>query len=210
VADVKRNYHAPVRIEQAAQTRRRVLQAAVEAFTERGWAGTTIADIARAAGITSQAVHLSVGAKPALLIGAVQLAVAGDQPDLPLFEREPFRRAYAADADLAERAAAFAAGTSEVYQRAAGLFLVLAQTAAVDTDLAALWERARTARLADCRLLVDLTGPRSPRLQRRLTDLLFVQSGPGVHSDLVGDRGWTRGDYQSWLASTVQTLLAPQ
>ena len=163
VTDVKRNYHAPVRTEQAALTRRRVLQAAADAFAERGWAGTTIADVARAAGITAQAVHLSVGAKPALLIGAVQHAVAGDQPELPLIEREPFRHSYAADADLAQRAAAFAAGTSEVYQRAGRLLLVLAQTAAIDSDLAALWEGARAARLADCRRLVDLTGRRRRR-----------------------------------------------
>lgn len=210
VKDVKRSYHAPVRTEQAAQTRRRVLQAAADAFTERGWAGTTIADVARAAGITAQAVHLSVGAKPALLIGAVQHAVAGDQPDIPLIEREPFRHAYAADADLPQRAAAFAAGTSEVYHRAGRLFLVLAQSAAVDADLAALWNRARTARLADCRHLVDLTGRRRHPQQQRLTDLLFVQSGPGVYSDLVGDRGWTPTAYRSWLTTTVHTLLAPQ
>ena len=207
---VKRSYHAPVRTEQAAQTRRRVLQAAADAFTERGWAGTTIADIARAAGITPQAVHQSVGAKPALLIGAVQHAVAGDQPDVLLIEREPFRYAYAADADLAQRAAAFAAGTTEVYQRAGRLFLVLAQTAHVDADLAALWDGARAARLDDCRRLVDLTGRRGRPLQQRVTDVLFVQSGPGVYSDLVGDRGWTRNAYKSWLTTTVHTLLARQ
>jgi AcrR family transcriptional regulator len=210
MTEVKRSYHAPVRTEQAAQTRRRVLQAAAAAFTERGWAGTTIADVARAVGITPQAVHLSVGAKPALLIGAVQHAVAGDQPELPLIEREPFSHAYAPDADLAQRAAAFATGTSEVYERAGRLFLVLAQTATLDPDLAALWEHARTARLADCRRLVDLTGQRRQPLQQRLTDLLFVQSGPGVHSDLVGDRGWTTNIYRTWLTATVETLLAPQ
>lgn len=151
-----------------------------------------------------------VGAKPALLIGAVQHAVAGDQPDVPLIQREPFRHAYAADADLAQRAAAFAAGTSEIYQRAGRLFLVLAQTAPADPDLAALWDRARTARLADCRHFVDLTGRRRPPRQQRLTDLLFVQSGPGVHNDLVGDRGWTHTAYQSWLTTTVCSLLTPQ
>ena len=210
MTDVKRNYHAPVRTEQAALTRRRVLQAAADAFAERGWAGTTIADVARAAGITAQAVHLSVGAKPALLIGAVQHAVGGDQPELPLIEREPFRHSFAVGADLAQRAAAFAAGTSEVYQRAGRLLLVLAQSAAIDSDLAALWEGARAARLADCRRLVDLTGRRPRRVQQRLADLVFVQSGPGVYSDLVGDRGWTHTAYRSWLATTVEDLLGPQ
>ncbi len=210
MAEVKRRYHAPVRTRQAALTRRQILQAAADAFTERGWAGTTIADIARTAGVTAQAVHLSVGAKPALLIGAIQHAVAGDQPDLPLIDREPFRHAYAADADLPQRAAAFAAGTSQVYQRAGRLFLVLAHTAALDSELSALWADARNARLHDCRRLVELTGHRSPPVRDRLTDLLFVQSGPGVHADLVGDRHWSDDAYQSWLAITVTNLLTPQ
>ncbi len=207
MAEVKRHYHAPVRTEQAARTRGRVLQAAADAFAERGWAGTTIADVARTAGVTAQAVHLCVGAKPALLIGAIQHAVAGDQPEVPLVDREPFRHAYAADADLQQRAAAFAAGTTQIYQRAGRLFLVLAHTAGLDPELSALWERARGARLQDCRRLVELTGRRSLPLDR-LTDLLFVQSGPGVYADLVGDRHWTDDDYQSWLAATVHTLLA--
>ncbi len=209
MTEVKRSYHAPVRAEQAALTRRRVLQAASDAFTERGWTGTTIAGVARAAGISAQAVHLSVGAKPALLIGAVQHAVAGDQPELPLIEREPFRRSYAAGVDLAERAAAFAAGSSEVYGRAGRLFLVLAQTAAIDPDLDALWKAARAARLTDCRRLVDLTGRRPRQQRQRLTDELFVLSGPGVYNDLVGDRNWTLAAYRSWLTTTIQSLLGP-
>jgi AcrR family transcriptional regulator len=83
VAEVKRRYHAPVRTEQAAQTRQRILQAAAEAFAQRGWAGTTIADVAREAGVTAQAVHLSAGAKPTLLISAIQRAVGGMNPTSP-------------------------------------------------------------------------------------------------------------------------------
>jgi AcrR family transcriptional regulator len=208
VPPVKRRYHAPVRAEQAAQTRRRVVEAAAAAFAAHGWAGTTLADIARSAGVTPQAVHLSVGAKPALLIEAVRHAVAGDRPDVPLTEREPFSRAYAGDATVPERAVAFAAGTRGVYQRAGPLFLVLAQSAALDPGLASLWERARAGRLADCLRLVGLTGERSPADRGRLADLLFVQSGPGVHADLVTDRGWTGEAYENWLRETVQSLLS--
>jgi AcrR family transcriptional regulator len=208
MAEVKRRYHAPVRTEHAAQTRQRILQAAAEAFAQRGWVGTTIAGVAQQAGVSAQAVHLSVGAKPALLISAIQHAAGGDQPDVPLVDREPFRHAYAADADLHQRATAFAAGTRQVYQRAGRLFLVLAQAAGLDPELAALWDRARSARLQDCQRLVDLTGRRRRPLRRQLTDLLFVQSGPGVHADLVVDRRWSHDAYQAWLTTAVENLLA--
>jgi AcrR family transcriptional regulator len=208
VPPVKRPYHAPVRAEQAAQTRRRVVEAAAAAFAAQGWAGTTLAGIARSAGVTPQAVHLSVGAKPALLIEAVRHAVAGGQPDVPLTEREPFSRAYAKEATVPERAAAFAAGTRGVYERAGPLFLVLAMSAPLDPGLSALWERARAGRLADCLRLVGLTRERGPAGRQRLADLLFVQSGPGVHADLVGDRGWTGEAYEGWLRETVGGLLS--
>lgn len=189
-------------------TRRRVVEAAAAAFAASGWAGTTLAGIARAAGVTPQAVHLSVGAKPALLIEAVRHTVAGGQPDVPLTEREPFSRAYADGVPVPERAAAFAAGTRGVYERAGPLFLVLAVSAPLDPGLAALWERARAGRLADCLRLAGLTGERSPAARQRLADLLFVQSGPGVHADLVGDLGWTGAAYENWLRDTVQGLLS--
>ena len=177
MAEVKRRYHAPVRTEQAAQTRQRILQAAAEAFAQRGWAGTTIAEVAREAGVTAQAVHLSVGAKPTLLISAIQRAAGGDEPDVPLIDREPFRHAYAADADLHQRAAAFAAGTRQVYQRAGRLFLVLAQTAGLDPELSALWDRARSARLQDCQRLLDLTGRRRRRPAERARPVLGGRRG---------------------------------
>jgi AcrR family transcriptional regulator len=204
---VKRPYHAPVRTEQAAQTRRRQLEAAAAAFAAYGWTGTTLAGVARAAGVTPQAVHLSVGAKPALLIAAIEHAVAGDQPDIPLAERESFRTAYTAGITLAERARAFAAGTRGVYERAGPLFLVLAQAAPLDPELTAMWERARARRLADCRRLVELTGRRPSAAASRAADLLFVQSGPGVHADLTGDRGWAAEDYEAWLTATIEALL---
>jgi AcrR family transcriptional regulator len=181
--------------------------AAGDLFSAQGWSGTTIADIARAARVTPQAVHQSVGAKPALLIAAVQRAVGGDAAELPLVQREPFRIAYAADTPLPERAAAFAKGTREVYQRAGRLFLVLAQASPLDLELSELWDRARARRLADCRTLVSATAARSRATLDRLTDLLFVQSGPGVYAELVSERGWSGRAYQAWLASSVETLL---
>src|SRR5512141_884449 len=126
MADVKRSYHAPVREQQARQTRVRILEAAAASFASTGWAGTTIASVARAAGVTPQAVHLSVGAKPTLLVAAVAQAVAGEEAGRPRREREPFRAAYDETATTARRAHAFAAGTRQVYERAGALFLVLA------------------------------------------------------------------------------------
>ncbi len=188
--------------------RRRVLQAATEAFGANGWAGTTLADVARAAGVTPQAVHLSVGAKPELLIAAVGQAVAGDSPDVPLMEREPFRGAFADGVTLDKRAAAVAAGARGMYERAGKLFLVLVQAAPVNPAVAELWESARSARLSYCRQLVEtILGRRKKTQADRLTDILFVLSGPRVYADLVVDRHWSAGNYEKWLREMIESTL---
>jgi AcrR family transcriptional regulator len=206
VPPVKRRYEAPIRREQSALTRRRILDAAAAAFAASGWAGTTVADVARAAGVTPQAVHLSVGAKPALLVAAVAHAVAGDEPDVPLRQRRSFGPAFAPGVTAAGRAAAFAAGSRAVYQRAGALFLVLAQAAPADQAVQNLWRSAREARLADCRDLVRLASP-SAVADDRTVDVVFVLSGPGVYADLTGDRGWPAAAYEQWLTTALAPLL---
>ena len=204
---VKRRYEAPIRREQSALTRRRILDAAAAAFSAAGWAGTTVADVARAAGVTPQAVHLSVGAKPALLVAAVAHAVAGDEPDVPLRHRRAFAPAFAPGVTAAQRAAAFAAGSRAVYERAGALFLVLAQAAPADQAVQDLWRSAREARLADCRDLVRLAWL-SGTADDWTVDVVFVLSGPGVYADLTGDRGWPADAYQQWLTAALEPLLS--
>ena len=84
-----RAYKSPLRAEKAAETRRLITTAAGEVFSERGYAGATMAQIAERAGVSIESVH-AVGTKPALLILAFKQAYAGasgwktilDEPDL--------------------------------------------------------------------------------------------------------------------------------
>ncbi|GAB3908117.1 hypothetical protein GCM10029964_107370 [Kibdelosporangium lantanae] len=60
-------YTSPRRQESAAQTRQAILSAATTLFLERGYAATTIADIATAARVAPATVYTSVGGKPKVL-----------------------------------------------------------------------------------------------------------------------------------------------
>jgi AcrR family transcriptional regulator len=74
--DVKRRrrYHSPLRAEQADGTRRRVLAAARDLFLASGYAGTTVAAVARAAGVSPDTIYVSLGGKQGLLEGVLSLA----------------------------------------------------------------------------------------------------------------------------------------
>ena len=58
-------------------TRNRLLQAAADEFPARGYAGTTVARLAAAAGVSVQTLYLAWGSKRALLRGYMENALAG-------------------------------------------------------------------------------------------------------------------------------------
>jgi AcrR family transcriptional regulator len=204
VDTVKRPYQSPVREAQAAQTRERIALAAGVEFSNSGWTGTTVAAIARAAGVTPQAVHLAVGGKAALLVRAVEVAVAGAVDDVPLTRRPMLAAAYDENKTLEQRVAALAATAADVYRRAGRLFLVLQDAAASDPEVRELANAASARRLTDHRRLVNLLLPDLSNAQARaLTDSIWVLAGPGVYVSLVHDRGWSASNYQQWLISRL-------
>src|SRR4029450_6811299 len=92
VGDVKgrRRYHSPLRAEQADGTRRRVLAAARELFLAHGYAGTTVAAVAQAAGVSPDTIYVSLGGKQGLLEGV--LALARSDPEAPAQHDQDHRR----------------------------------------------------------------------------------------------------------------------
>ncbi|MFC7588393.1 TetR family transcriptional regulator [Nonomuraea antimicrobica] len=75
----------------AAETRERLLRAAADAFAERGYDGTRVADIAAAAGVSNGALYAHFGSKADLLVAA--LRAHGRRLLAGLFAADPDRSA---------------------------------------------------------------------------------------------------------------------
>ncbi len=73
----------------AAQTRERLLRAAADAFAERGYDGTRVAEIASAAGVSNGAMYAHFASKADLLVEA--LRTHGPQQLAELFATDPSR-----------------------------------------------------------------------------------------------------------------------
>ncbi len=56
----------------SADTRARLLQAAAQVFADRGYAGTRVAEIAQAAGVSNGALYAHYPSKAGLLVGALR------------------------------------------------------------------------------------------------------------------------------------------
>src|SRR5262245_66485222 len=69
----RRPYRSRLRADQAQQTRRRVLESALQLFVDRGYAGTTVAAVADRAGVSPETIYLSLGGKRGLLEGVMDI-----------------------------------------------------------------------------------------------------------------------------------------
>src|SRR4249919_928325 len=71
----KRPYHSPLRQEQALATRQRILDAALGLFGSNGYGATSIAAIAREAGVVPETIYATFGSKRGIVDGLIERAV---------------------------------------------------------------------------------------------------------------------------------------
>src|SRR5207249_711845 len=127
--DVKarRRYDSPRRQAQAAQTRLDVITAARALFLEHGYAGTTLAAVARAAGVVVETIYRGFGGKAGLFKAVLEAAVAGgaERARIPVEER-PAIQAVIAEHDPYRQIRRYIATQPGIHARTAPLMRVLA------------------------------------------------------------------------------------
>ncbi|MEW9527662.1 TetR/AcrR family transcriptional regulator [Microbispora sp. NPDC049125] len=205
---VKRRYDTTRRREAAGRTRRAVIDAATELFLEQGYAVTTMAAIARRAGVNTDTVYASVGAKPALFRLLVETALSGRDHAVPAEERD-YVRAMRAEPDPAGKLAIYAGAMTRIHARLAPLFAVLQTAAPSAPELGDLWREIAERRAANMRLLAaDLSATGRLRVDvDEAADVIWATNSPEFYLLLVRDRGWAPERYERWLAGSWTRLL---
>src|SRR5919112_359004 len=87
----KRSYHSPRRQQQAAATRRGILDAAQRLFGQQGYPAVTMEAIAAAAGVALKTVYVVFTTKSGLLRALWDLLLKGDQEESAVAERPWYR-----------------------------------------------------------------------------------------------------------------------
>src|SRR5579884_4162727 len=136
----RRRYDSPLRRSQAAATRRQILAAAQPLFERDGYAATSVAAIARAAGVSPKTVYLAFGAKSGVLRALWHLLLRGEQDDVPVAE-QPWFREVLAEPDPARQLALNMRNAVAVRARAGAVLEAIRTGAASDPDVAELWDR---------------------------------------------------------------------
>ena len=208
-----RRYSSSLRSEQTARGRGRILDAAGALFSEHGYLGTTIAQIAAAAGVSTQSVYNMAGGKAELLKAAYDAAVAGDDEPVPVAQR-PAIAAMIAASDPRTALALYARLAREIAQRSHRLVsVVLAQAATGDTALAGFAATIETERAfgtaATARHLASRFGLRDGLSEQAAADILWTLTAPDIVERLVVKRNWTWDSYERWLTEAMASSLLP-
>ena len=194
----------------ARATRSRITKAAAELFAERGYTGTTMADIAAAAGVAVQTVYFVFHTKTEVLDSAYGLAVMGeDDPAVP--QDQPWYRQAVAEPDVSIAVHLVVDGLSEILRRVAPLDFAVRTAAAADPDASTFLTRNEGMRSGGYQELVGLLSRKCPLRENlteaRATDLMLFLASPGAYRALVLERGWTHAEWVAWTSGVLAEQL---
>jgi AcrR family transcriptional regulator len=206
----KSGYQSRLRTEQAAATRRLVLDAATHLFVERGYAATSIDAIAEAAGVGRSTVFAAAGGKSWLLKTAYDRAIVGDDEPVPLLQRPAARQLFEMS-DPAEIIAGHARIVAEAAERVSAICEAIHSAAGCDPEVGDLWRDIGQQRLngakAFAALINEKGGLRGGVAVDEARDIIWIFNDPTLHHALVRLRGWSQNQYRQWLTDNLQHQL---
>jgi AcrR family transcriptional regulator len=213
MADVKRRtrkYSSAVRDEQAARTRTRILDAASELFIERGYARTTMKDIADLAGVARDTVHAVFGSKARVLTALIDhrlvpdgsVARARDRPDALAVRDEVDQRKQI------ELFAHFIAGISTELRP---VFEILRTASAVEPEMTDVFKQMDRYRMHNMQTYAKWIAARGPlRVStRQAGEIIWTLASPDVGRMLCDELGWSQTQHAHWLSDTLARTLLP-
>jgi AcrR family transcriptional regulator len=209
----ERRYLSPLRVQQAAATRRTVLDAARELFVEQGYGATTVDQIAARAGVSKPTVFTAVGNKQTVLSAVRDVAMAGDDDAIAVKERPLAQEIFRAP-DQGRAMELLGELITGIDRRYARIDRVLSGAASSgEPSLRELWETSEAQRLAGARIWADALRSKG-RLRDGVdldaaVDILWLHMAPDLYHRLVHDRGWTAERFQRWLVATLSHQLLP-
>jgi AcrR family transcriptional regulator len=208
----QRSYHSPRRQEQARQTRLAILEAARPLFIEQGYAGTSMSDIARAAGVSIKTVEAIFGTKARLLMVLRDVSITGDDAAIPVSERAWFREMLE-EVDPRRQLQLFAQGSCRIKRRTAAVNEVIRRAAQVDPEIGERWRVSQDQFIADQRRVAESLAARGalrPEVDvDAAAETIRALNHPSFYYLMVHEQGWSAEDFERWLADALVRTLLP-
>jgi AcrR family transcriptional regulator len=189
-----------------------VVDAAHQLFLERGFAATTMPDIASAAGVSVQTVYKAFPNKARLAKAVFDVAIAGDDDPVPMLERAALS-SVRDEPDAQAELRLYGEFLTEVAPRHVPVQLVIRDAAATDVEARTVWAELQAERLKGmtmfARALHDEGHLRPGISTNEARDVLWTYNSAELFQLLVIERGWAPRRYGRWVADAlIAALLA--
>ncbi|MGA7420017.1 MAG: helix-turn-helix domain-containing protein [Acidimicrobiales bacterium] len=188
----------------AAETRREILRAARQLFSEYGVVKTSVAQIAEEAGVAVQTIYTSVGSKAELVLALndlIDLEAGVAELAADLFRESNPVRVVAKGVHL----------TRQLNERCGDLIRVMMSAEAAEPDAAAAvadgMRRHEEGGRAVAEFLRELGALRDDMTPDRAAAAFSMMTSPASWKQLTQDAGWTFDEGEAWLAASVSELL---
>jgi len=185
-------------------SRTRALDAALELITRRKGADVSMAEIARASGLSRQGLYLHFPDRANLMVALVRHAHE------KLVTREPMRSLKGAPTGLV----ALRIWVSLQARMNPGVWPVARSLEAVrrsDSDAERAWQNRQMHRLGECRQIVKRLHRegtlKAGITQQTAADLLWSITSLRTWEELVLERGWTAARYEEQLTQLLSDAL---
>lgn len=197
--------------EQASATRGKIVVAATELFLRDGFVTTTMAMVAKEAGVAVQTLYLSFGNKTAILQAAFDLALRGGEVDLDLNQTDWFGQVLS-DPDGPAALQLFCERSAEVIDRAAPLFDVM-RAASADPEVGDMLTHNKKLRYDGFKRIIDAITSRSGFASDLSVDdahaILYTVLSEDAYLLMVTEHGWTRDRWLTWVVATCLHQFFP-
>jgi AcrR family transcriptional regulator len=196
----RRPYRSAVRREKARRTRLAIIEAGRRLFLEKGYASTSIREVARAARVGESTVYHAFGDKQTLLWAIVEHVVAAPSDE----EESPLMEAIRAEPDAYGRLRLIARWSRETYERGiADIEAVISEAARSNPEVRDLARRAARERLTVTRMLAGVVAetlpPIDPELLEQIAQFIWATDSSPVYRMLVRDQGWAPERFEEWI-----------
>jgi AcrR family transcriptional regulator len=210
---VKRPYRSSRRAEQAEETRERILAAARDLFARHGYAATSVQAIAARAGVAVPTVYVVFRTKRDLLSRVIDVALTGDDDDVPVRER-PWVLEVKAERDQGRQLDLIARNVRAILDRAGAIHRVIREAAPTDPAIAKLLEQHRRGRLAGQTEFISWVAARGAFRNevdvKAAGEILWALASPELHDPLTTTLRWSGDTYERWLSNALRAqLLGP-
>jgi TetR/AcrR family transcriptional regulator, regulator of cefoperazone and chloramphenicol sensitivity len=199
----KRKYESEQRAAQAQWTRAEIAHAARRLFVAKGWAATTVRDVAATAGVSVPTVYATYGGKSGLAWSLVESAVL--DAELPRQRDE-----LAAAATPADQLAVMVAFDRRLFERAGDVIVLAREAGRTEPDLADAYENGRRGG-DETRDQVFRSWPEGTLRTDVPTaiDVYAALCAVDVYTTLTKERGWPPDRVERWWHDVlVRELLA--